>query len=158
MPEKFTISTVLDLLDSPFFVLSEKTSLPIDQLKVVLILLACIPLGLFHMKIKTPGIRNLYSFIFGAFFQIFLFRTGFLVTLCNSFLMYLLMVFSPRKHVGVIVFVCSMITLSHIHIKRMIVCIYILIFSSLFLLSNPLYKANYIDFIHFYHIFFFISS
>lgn len=115
------LESFLDLLDSPILLLSEKTSLPGDQIKLLLVLLSCIPLGLTHKLIKDPIGRNLYSFIPGIFFQIFLFRSGVFRTILNSIFLYVVMLICPRKQCGIIVFLASLATLSYIHIERMIV-------------------------------------
>ena len=116
-----SLSQLLNFIESPLLLISERTSLPSDQIKLLFILLSSIPIGLVHKFIKGPLLRNLYSFSFGFLFQVFLFKTGVFNTLINCVLLYIVMLISPRKKCGIIVFVISMITLSYIHIKRMIV-------------------------------------
>lgn len=116
---------LLDFIDSPVLLLSERTSLPDDQIKLLLVLLLCIPLGLCHKLVKTPHFRNIYSFLPGIAFQIWLFREGALYPFINSVVLYGVMLVSPRKRCGIIIFVLSLFSLSVVHIKRMIVFIYI---------------------------------
>lgn len=111
----------LDLLDSPFYVLSEQTTIPYDQIKLLSVLIICIPLGLLHKYVRGHNLRNLYSFLLGAMFQIFLFRSEIFLTLFNSIFLYIVMFLVPKKLCGNIIFLLSMITLSFVHIKRMIV-------------------------------------
>ena len=104
----------LDFLDSYMSSIGGHYGIPCDQLKLVIVLLLGIPLGFLHNFISGPFLRNFYSFIFGALFQIFLYRTGFLLTLSISLSLYFMMFFLPRKNCGFIVFICSLAALSTI--------------------------------------------
>ena len=115
------MTEILDSIDSLIGGFSDKYSLPLDQVKIVIVLLLAIPLGLLNKFVKGAFLRNFYSFFWGAAFQIFLYRSGILSTLSTSLALYLLMLILPRKKCGIIVFLVSLAALSYFHIKRMIV-------------------------------------
>lgn len=115
------MSEFLDVIDQRLEAFGDSYALPIDQLKVAIVLLTSVPLGFLHTLVKGPLLRNFYSFIFGAIFQIFLYRSGILSTLLTSLGLYLMMHLTPRKQCGIIIFMVSLAALSYVHIKRMIV-------------------------------------
>lgn len=112
---------MFSLLDYYLSIIQDKTTIPDDQLRLLMVFLFSIPLGLFQKNIKSAFLRNIYSFSFGLFFQILIFRFETIYVMLNTILMYAILKLSPRNKSGIYVFISSMITLSIVHILRMIV-------------------------------------
>lgn len=100
-------------------VVAQPAGLPHDQVRMLLCLLAAIPLGEIHKKyLHTARIKHIYSFIVGFFFSWFVVGNGAFHVLIASILVYILAYYLPRKSMPYILTIALVAYLSYAHIYR----------------------------------------
>ena len=97
--------------------ISEKVSIPEDQIRMLLSLILCIPLGLLFRLLPSRLLRDIYGTFFGLALQTFVYGQGIFVTLLQTTITYLIILAFKRK-AAKLVFVESMIFQSIYHIYR----------------------------------------
>ena len=97
--------------------ISEKVSIPEDQIRMLLSLILCIPLGLIFRLLPSRLLRDIYGTFFGLALQTFVYGQGIFVTLLQTTITYLIILAFKRK-AAKLVFVESMIFQSIYHIYR----------------------------------------
>lgn len=100
--------------------LAEKVQIPEDQVRMLLSLIFCIPLGFFFRVLPNQLIRDIYGVVFGLLLQYFVYGEGIFVTLLQSSIVYFLIVIFGRKSAK-LVFIESLLFQSFYHIYRQIV-------------------------------------
>ena len=88
--------------------------------KIMFQWLMSIPLGFTLQKLKTPVIRNIFSFSFGMIFQFIVIEKWFFVTLINSVINYFVIKIM-KKRSAVIVCILQFALLTSCHVNRYIV-------------------------------------
>lgn len=107
-------------LGGPIDELSANAGLPSDQIRLVVCLLAAVPLGWLHRAFPTPTLKHLYATIVGALFCWFVVGWTFLHVPLSAILVYILVQVVPRKYAPTVVFVVTVAWLSALHIFRVI--------------------------------------
>lgn len=111
---------IFGLLDSAVAFLEAKTGAANDQLKFVICLLACYPIGFAFKHIRPPVVRLSLGLLLGIVQEIYLYDFQVLFLLGLAFSSYVLMLIVGRK-CGFIVTAYSLAYLSAFHIYRMYV-------------------------------------
>ncbi len=93
--------------------------LPDDQADLILIMIICVPLSYILSLIYNKYLYLAMTMSLTIGFQSILFPNDKWVLWAQQQIAYLLIIFSPRKYVGHIVFVQCFITLTFIHIYRL---------------------------------------
>lgn len=91
-----------------------------DQARILLSMVACIPLSYVIPKIPSASLRQLYSFILGTLVQFYIYGSDIWIVFALHTLCYLMVKLNPA-HCGKQVTVISLALLSVYHIYRMIV-------------------------------------
>ena len=84
-------------LDNLCTYLSGIVGAPSEQIKLILVMYAIIPLSLINYLITAPFLRLLYSLIFGLFLQFTLYGSGIIHTFISTIITYLFIKFYGRK-------------------------------------------------------------
>ena len=100
--------------------IAEKVSLPEDQIRMLLSLIICIPLGLIFRFLPSRLLRDIYGTFFGLAIQTFVYGRGIFVKLIQTTITYLIILALKRKAAKV-VFIESMVFQSIYHIYRQVV-------------------------------------
>jgi hypothetical protein len=107
----------------PFnYTISSLTGLPVDQIRLILTSMLCIPLSYMILKIGKTSLRILYSVFVGTLIQIYVYSEypGQLAILYLMSLVVYFIVKYKRRNCGKIVTFGSMLVLSTMHIYRLI--------------------------------------
>lgn len=103
------------------YLLSEKIAdnvgVPEDQVRMLLSLILCIPLGFFFKQLGNRLLRDIYGVFWGISLQYFVYGNGIFITLAQTAVTYLLIILFKRK-AAKIVFLECMIFQSIYHIYR----------------------------------------
>jgi len=100
-------------------ILSEKLSVPYDQILLITSVMLSILIGLINHLIKSPNIRLLYGGLTGFFLMFSLYGSGIIHPLIGSFITYFFMKYYGRKKSAFFVFIITFLYLSSLHIYRM---------------------------------------
>lgn len=91
-----------------------------DQARILLSMVACIPLSYAIPKIPNTFARELYSFVLGTLIQFYIYGKDILLIFALHALIYSMVKVNP-KHCGKHVTIVSLVLLSIYHIYRLIV-------------------------------------
>lgn len=97
--------------------LADTVHVPEDQIRMLLSLILCIPLGFIFRILPNRLLRDIYGVFFGLSLQYFVYGQGILVTLLQTTITYLLIVAFGRK-AAKIVFIESLLFQSFYHLYR----------------------------------------
>lgn len=93
---------------------------PEDQLRVVLTIIASMPLSLLLYKLPTTDVRKYFSIIVGAYLQFYVYGHEVWISFAMHALIYSIIVVKGRQ-CGFVVLLIAILLLSVYHIYRMIV-------------------------------------
>lgn len=93
---------------------------PEDQLRVVLTILASIPLSLLLYKLPSTAIRKYFSIVLGTYLQYYVYGHEVWMSFAMHFLIYSIIVAKGRQ-CGFLVLLTAILLLSIYHIYRMVV-------------------------------------
>ena len=97
--------------------IGETVGIPEDQIRMLLSLILCLPLGFIFKAIENRLFRDIYGVFFGLALQTFVYGQGVFVTLAQTAITYLLVVIFKRK-AAKLVFAESLVFQSAYHIYR----------------------------------------
>jgi len=108
-------------LGEPVDAASAMSGLPSDQLRLLICLLAALPLGWFFRALPGKSAKHLFSVVVGAFFSWFVVGNTFVHVPLSALLVYVLVQVLPRRMAPTVVFVTTVGWLSALHIWRLYV-------------------------------------
>ena len=106
-------------LDNLCTYLSGIVGAPSEQIKLILVMYAIIPLSLINYLITAPFLRLLYSLIFGLFLQFTLYGSGIIHTFISTIITYLFIKFYGRKKSAFYILIITILYLTYLHLSRM---------------------------------------
>jgi len=111
----------MESVDSALTPLADATGFPVDQLKFVLCILLCYPLGYTHRFVTDVRLRHLYSIIIGVTFLYVCFGLiGLFHFFLSSGVVYGLFQVLPSRKIPTVTFIIMFGYLSSLHIYRMV--------------------------------------